>query len=250
MFIIEKCLNNDGVTAEYAKNQSHLWVPAWPGTKSRLDNVSVDNAIQAFFQLTSRVKSVPYRLRALGKSVTLAAINTLDADKFKKYTIFAVGFYPESKNDTAHMPISQSLGAVAPHSAGTLVGTCDTPTDEVQQMVQAAAVALAKSISTHGIVTRYNTNGRSGGAWLATSITDGILSNSDIGITYSEQTKQLRLQVAHKFLSDATFGNTPCSFTGKMDHVSEHATIDDALVTLRQVTRAATQEEFRLLVPF
>lgn len=248
MFIIEKCVSNDGITAEYSKSQAHLWVPAWPGTKSRLDNVSVDNAIQAFFQLTSRVKSVPYRLRAVGKSVTLAAINTLDAARFKKYTIFAVGFYPEQKTDTTSMPISQSPGAVAPHSAGTLVGTCDTPAEEVQQIVQAAAMALAKSISTHGIVTRYNANGRSGGAWLVTSITDGILSNSDIGITYSEQTKQLRLQVAHKFLSDATFGNTPCSFTGKMDHVSEHATIDNALVTLRQVTRAATEDEFALLI--
>lgn len=248
MFIIEKCVITEDAVATYTRANAHLWIPAWSGNKSRLDKLSVDDAIQAFFKMTAKVRSVPYRLRTIGHAATLAAINTRDAARFKKLSIFAVGFYPQTQQAPTPQDIQPCLGAVAPQTAGTLAGACDTPAAQVRAVIDRVAMAMAHVVSTHGIQVRFNSNGRSGGAWLVTSATDGILSNAEIGITYSDKSQQLQLLVSNKFLSAEHFGNKPCSFTNKMDHCSAHDSIEQAIAMLREVTRAATPEEFDLLI--
>ncbi|MBH9739897.1 hypothetical protein [Vibrio navarrensis] len=246
MFLVEKCVRKN-VCARYKHDESHLWEKAWDYKKSLIENCSVDEAIDAFNKLTERVRNVPYRLLILGESsnTTLAAINTHDALSFKKYSIFAVSF--NNGDNPTGKSVSEFVGAIAPKSGGIIVGHARQKSNEVKSIVDEAATLLSHAISSHQIITRYNSDGCSGGAFLVTSPTNGILSNSDVGITYSKRTQNIKLLVSHKFLSDISDGNKKCPWSKQLGHESTHCSLVDALNMLRRICKKATKEEALLL---
>lgn len=246
MYVIEKCVVNHGVKARYSKDSAHLWVPAWSGPKAAVGRLSVDDAIRQFVTRTQKVRAVPYRLRVRGEKTVLAAINSLDADWFKKFTICAIGFRAENAS-TKNAPVLSSVGVVVPGAVGLRVGASDTPDASIVQRVDDAAACLAAAVDTHHVITRFNSNGRSGGAWLVTSLTDGVLSNAEVGLSYTVSSEQVRLQISHKFLATPETGNTLCSLTGKQDHVSQYDTLEQAMLMLRTLVRTSTPAEYALL---
>lgn len=228
MYLIEKYVGNDIPNAKYSRENAHLWIQPWAHGKSHLNDCSFDEAINEFHRMTSKVRKVAYRLRTFGtsKSATVAAINSMDAAVFKKYTVFSVGFHTQE--------IPQCLN-VKP-TKGT-----------IESIVVGIAAALEKQISSHHIQVRYNSNGQSGGAFLVTDPTDMILSNSEVGISYS-QAAGFQLMVSHKFLSDPTHGTHQCFFTKKMDHRSTHDSLEHALTHLYNVVRHATPDEMAIFL--
>lgn len=246
MYVIEKCTNNIA-KAMYSKDQAHFWIQAWAGAKARFDCNTVDEAIATFKQRTSKVRTTPYRLRIVGEPITIAAINCLDVSRFQKYTISAVGF-TSSESEHSDKEFQQSIGAVVPGSMGTIVGYSESVSSSVRGRIDEVAKRLSRAILSHNVTTRYNSSGRSGGAYLITSITSGILSNSDIGISCSQNTDGYELMVSSKFLASPDYGNKQCSFTGKLDHVSVHDDIDSALAQLKLVVRIATDDELAALL--
>lgn len=83
---------------------------------------------------------------------------------------------------------------------------------------------------------------------LVTGATSGLLSNSEVGITYSQHTNKITLFVTNKYLSKPSYGNKVCPWTNLLDHNSSHASIDDAVCMLKQVCKTATSEEVALLL--
>lgn len=246
MFIVQKCIKKN-VLALYEKSDSHLWVNAWDYKKSYLKDCSVNEAIDSFYKLTSRAKNTPYRLITLdgATSITLAAINTTDASIFRKYSIFAIVF-----NDSQQLldkQLTDCLGVAVPESGGTVVGHARNIQNDVKATVNKVASSLNQLVSSHKITKRFNSNGRSGGAFLITSATNGILSNSDVGITYSEDTGSFDLLVSHKYLVYPSYENKICSLSKQPDHYSSHDSLYEALTTLRRICKIATDEEAAFL---
>lgn len=244
MFLIQKAVRKD-ISAKYNRDEAHLWQRAWDHKRSHLKDCSIDEAIKTFNKLTTKVRSTPYRLITLNSSsTTLAAINTSDAYSFKKYSIFAVSF---TKQKTEPKPTAECFGAIAPESGGMVVGHARIKSNEVKKVVDEAANTLSHIVASHRVTTRYNSDGRSGGAFLITSPTNGILSNSDIGITYSEHTQKIELLVTSKFLSDKSLGNKLCPWSKMLDHESEHNSVQEAAEMLINICKKATKEEAELL---
>ncbi|MFV7771688.1 hypothetical protein [Shewanella marisflavi] len=184
-------------------------------------------------------------MRTVRSTTTIAAKNTLDAEAFQKYSVYAIGFH--SSEHSPGEPAAESLGYLVPGTSGQAVGYSRTKLGEVQRIVEQAANVLAGKVSSHQVTTRYNSDGRSGGAWLVTSPTNDLLSNADVGITYSHHTNTIKLYVSYHYLADVAFGNKQCVWTGDLGHESEHATVESALNMLLHVCKKATPEQAALL---
>jgi hypothetical protein len=244
MFIIEKS-SRPGILGKFTANESHFWEPAWPKGQAYLDASTIDEAILMFFEKTSKVRSASYRLLLLShRSLTLAAINTSDADTFKKFVTYAVGFTDEQHSVRR---IYEPIGIVLPSSGGIAVGTAMRKNNKVEDTVESIAQHLQATIQSHDITTRFNSSGESGGAFLVTDPIDGIMSNTDVGISYGPNAYGFRLMVSNKYLADPESGNCICPFTQKMDHESIYGSLEDALKSLKKLVRHATEDELQLL---
>jgi hypothetical protein len=235
MFIIEKT-SEANIKAYYERKDSHKWVRAWKGAKAVINNCSMDNAIKQFFEYTNRVRKASYRLRRVECNTVLASINTLDADFFRKYTSATIDFI-NSVNPPAKVPVIESIGVAVPNSLGFIVGSCANKSSEVKDIVDGAYHQLFNIIGNYEVITRYNSDGLSGGAWLKTSPLDMILSNTDVGITFSKHTGDFKLIVNSKFLSSESYGNTESRWSNQMDHESKHASVDSAIEMLKMVAK-------------
>lgn len=244
MYIIEKCVVKN-IDAKYSSSESHLWVNAWTRNKSYIDNGTINSAIATFKEKTSSVRSAPYRLRMMRGNIVLTAINTNDVNSFIKYTIHAIGF--NNKGTNAPSEIKESCGAFVPESFGVIVGASNCKAPQVKALVDKAAKKLQSIVTSHKVITRYNSDGQSGGAWLVTSIADGIMSNADVGITFSRHTNHIKLIVGNSYLQDECYGNTLCPWTKLLDHIKSYASIDEAIEMLVKISKQATQEELGLL---
>tara|TARA_Y100000588_G_scaffold90079_2_gene96817 strand:- start:9316 stop:10062 length:747 start_codon:yes stop_codon:yes gene_type:complete len=248
MFLIEKCVVNN-VCAAYTKDSSHLWVQAWGKGKAIIDGLGVDNAVSTFVKLTSKVRSAPYRIRTVCHSpVTLAAINTNDEDDFKWHSLGAVIFNAESALNSK-VAVNESIGAVIPGTGGLVAGATAIKDDLVQRIVEECASALSGLVASHDVEVRYNSDGKSGGAWLKTSLVEGLLTNSDVGLTYSASSNMYALQVSNKFLASPAHGNSDNCFNGLRDHYSQHETLAAAITTLQEVVKQASKAEIKYFQP-
>jgi len=236
MYIIEKCLIKN-VDAKYSTSENHLWVKAWSGKKSIIDSGSASNAIAIFKERTLAPRTVPYRLITMRDNIVLAAINANDADSFKKYAINAIGFKNKEANTSSEVI----------NSCSATIETPITQATQVKLLVSEAAEKLQSAVTSHKVITRYNSDRESGGAWLVTSITDGIMSNSDVGITFSSHTNNINLLVANKYLNDECHGNDRCPWTELLGHNKSYSSIDEAVEMLVKISKQATQEELKLL---
>ncbi|MFK5894965.1 MAG: hypothetical protein QM504_17240 [Pseudomonadota bacterium] len=243
MYLIEKCVNKN-VIARYSHKDKYLWINAWGGGKSIIKDCTFVEAIEQFNEKTLRVRSAPYRLREIDKNIVLASINTVDSKSFMKFTISSIGF---NITDDSVKNISESNGMVVRGTLGFIVGACSGKSEVIKSEIDSIALKLSLVVESHNVIIRYNSSGESGGAWLETCPFDGLLSNSDIGITYKGN-KEYKLIVVNKFLVDDSFGNFECSFTGLLDHSSIHKSIEGAIEKLQIITRKATAEELELLV--
>ncbi len=243
MFIIEKCSRND-VNAASAANEQHMWKSAWSNNKSLISDVGIDTAIDQFYQLTKRVRTAPYRLRSMPDGTILAALNTNDAITFQKYTINAVGF--SDANRDVDTPI-ESVGAVVHNSGGFVVGSARFKDQHVESIVSQLAKRLSALIVSHRVVERFNSDGKSGGAWLETSPIDCVMANAEVGISYRLSDKKFNLIVTNKFLESSEHGNHKCPFTNLQDHHSQHDEMDEAISALKTIVRQASAEELKLL---
>lgn len=244
MFVVEKCVKNN-VMAQYTAKETHLWVPAWSNGKALVEACSLKDAIAQFHSLTAKVRHAPYRMRTVRATMTIAAKNTLDEVAFQKYSIYAIGFH--SCDESPREPVAESLGFLAPGTMGKVVGHSDTKHVEVQRIVDLAANHLAGMVSSHQVTTRFNSDGHSGGAWLVTSPTNDLLSNTDVGITYSHHTNTIKLYVSYHYLADDAIGNKKCVWTGDIGHESEHSSVEAAIDMLLHVCKKATPEQAALL---
>jgi hypothetical protein len=244
MYIIEKCVVKN-VDAKYSTSESHLWVNAWPRNKSYIDSGTINNAIITFKEKTSSVRSAPYRLRMTRSNIVLTAINTNDVNSFKKYTIHAIGFNNKEANSVSE--VKESCGAFAPESFGVIVGAANYKSPLVKMLVNKATEKLQSIVTSHKVITRFNSDGQSGGAWLVTSITDGVMSNADVGITFSSHTNNISLIVGNSYLQDECYGNTLCPWTKLLGHDKSYPSIDEAIEVLVKISKQATQEELELL---
>jgi len=247
MYLIEKCVRNN-VDARSPSNQQYLWSAAWTGasrSKSILENCSIDEAIQSFKVRTAKARKSPYRLRCLDSGVVLFAKNTNDERSFEKFTIFAVGFSQLSSNNSHQ--VDESVGIVVPESGGIVVGSSRSKHEFTQINVEMLANLLKSTVTSHRLTKRFNSDGNSGGVFLVTSPINGVLSNSDVGVTFSVKRNCYTVLVVNKFLANESFGNHRCPFSNLMDHHSDHDTAEEALDMLFEVCRHATSEELEKL---
>lgn len=246
MYIIQKCVSKD-INALCSKDENIWWERAWWNGKAEVSTACIDDAIREFYEKTSRVRCAPYRLASHNGGTVLASINTRDAYLFKKHTIFAVGFKAGEQN--INDEIDTSPGVVAPLTMGLVAGASNNINATVRDVVNNVAYKLQSLVSTHKITTRFNSHGDSGGAYLVTSPVNGLLANTDIGISYNNGERgKLRLLVANKYLSDPSKGNSLCRWTGLLDFEGFYDDVEMALGALYEVVRKATNEEIDLLL--
>lgn len=129
------------------------------------------------------------------------------------------------------MTITRSTGIHIGHgyvAGGGYTGV----TDELDATVQRAAEALAAAYPGYDVTVRFNSDRKSGGAWLVTDPGDGIGSNTDIGIGASVVT-----QAMHTYQADdpAYEGREPLPPVGTI--------FIDAIVGLRVVVGSSKRED-------
>jgi hypothetical protein len=129
-----------------------------------------------------------------------------------------------------------------------IVGNALSKSEQTSSTVNMIANQLSHLVLSHEVIKRFNSDGQSGGAWLVTSATTGIMSNSDIGITYSSHAQRITLHVSSKYLLSDVYGNHKCPFTHKFDHASHHDTVEQAITKLQLIVKPATQQEYQLLI--